>query len=128
MALDVTVKPARIELPRSAGAGALARRHLEQTYADDMTTTALADAILVLTELVNNAVFHGVGAIVLRTQLHASGLRIEVVDEGTGKAPAIRDQPPGGSGGWGLRIVDRLALGWGAYEGTTHVWADVPTA
>jgi hypothetical protein len=29
------------------------------------------------------------------------------------------------AGGRGLRIVAALADAWGAYEGTTHVWADI---
>lgn len=53
-------------------------------------------------------------------------LRIEVIDEGSGNAPAVRHEGPDESGGWGLRIVDRLATQWGVFEGTTHVWADIP--
>ena len=52
-------------------------------------------------------------------------LRIEVVDEGSDQAPAVRPTAPDESGGWGLRIVDQLAAQWGVFEGTTHVWADL---
>ncbi len=55
-------------------------------------------------------------------------LRIEVVDEGSDQAPGVRQEAPGESGGWGLRIVDQLAVQWGVFEGTTHVWADLALA
>ena len=29
------------------------------------------------------------------------------------------------SGGWGLHLVDRVALNWGVHEGSTHVWFEV---
>ena len=40
--------------------------------------------------------------------------------------PEIREQPADESGGWGLRIVDEVALQWGCFEGTTHVWVELP--
>lgn len=53
-------------------------------------------------------------------------VRVEVVDEGQGAAIKIREDGPE-LGGWGLRLVDLLTVSWGAYEGTTHVWADIET-
>lgn len=79
---------------------------------------------MVLSELVNNAFVHGQGAIRLRVSHRHDRLRIEVIDEGSGAAIHIADHAP--DGGSGLRIVDQLARRWGAYEGTTHVWADLP--
>jgi anti-sigma regulatory factor (Ser/Thr protein kinase) len=84
--------------------------------------------MVVVSELVTNAFVHGCGRITLNTSLADGTLRIEVVDEGTGNAPTIREEgADDASGGWGLRIVDTLALNWGAAEGTTHVWADMAT-
>ena len=40
-------------------------------------------------------------------------------------APAVRERASDETGGWGLQIVDQLALQWGVLEGTTHVWADL---
>jgi anti-sigma regulatory factor (Ser/Thr protein kinase) len=87
---------------------------------------ALQNAQLVTSELVTNAVQHGSGTIVLRLSLRGDHLRIEVTDEGTGAKPAIREQTEGRVGGWGLRVVEALALRWGAHADTTHVWADLP--
>ena len=87
------------------------------------------DTKLVATELVNNAVIHGTGRITLRAELRDDAVRVEVIDEGTRKAPKIRRQARiGDPGGRGLRIVEALAMRWGTFEGTTHVWADVALA
>lgn len=89
----------------------------------------LGDAKLVATELANNAVIHGEGRITLRAQVAGDAIRVEVIDEGSGNAPAIRHEVRAdGPGGRGLRIVDALAVRWGVFEGTTHVWADVALA
>lgn len=82
-------------------------------------------ARLVVSELVTNAYLHGEGRIELRAALEDGRLRVEVVDEGTGNVPEIREAADE-SGGFGLRLVDQLSSRWGAFEGTTHVWADLP--
>ncbi len=117
-----------IELPRAADAAARARRFMHAQVGGHLSADALSDAQMVVSELVNNAFVHGAGRIVLKTRLSGDSLKIEVVDDGTGKAPAIREQGSDDGGGWGLRIVDTLSLDWGAYEGTTHVWAVISTA
>jgi hypothetical protein len=48
-----------------------------------------------------------------------------VIDDGQHQVPAGREQASDETGGWGLQIVDQLALQWGVFEGTTHVWADL---
>jgi serine/threonine-protein kinase RsbW len=83
------------------------------------------NALLVSSELVSNAYRHGEGDIELRLDVFNDRLRIEVIDEGRGQAPAVREQGGDETGGWGLQIVDLLALQWGVFEGTTHVWADL---
>jgi anti-sigma regulatory factor (Ser/Thr protein kinase) len=82
-------------------------------------------AQLVSSELVTNAIEHGKGEIELRVSLLDDRVRVEVIDEGRDQAPAVRQQRDDEIGGWGLQIVDQLALQWGVFEGTTHVWADL---
>lgn len=113
---------------RAAEAAADARRFIEDRFGDDLSDQAADSARLVVSELATNAFIHGEGAITLKAQLLDDRLRVEVVDEGSGNTPAIRAQSKRDGGGWGLRIVDALSLEWGAYEGTSHVWADIPTA
>jgi anti-sigma regulatory factor (Ser/Thr protein kinase) len=112
-------------LPRQPGCGAHARRQLEADLGARLSPAALETAKLVVTELVTNAYLHGRGAIQLKARLDSDRLRLEVVDEGSGQAVKIRERPDD-NGGRGLRIIDQLALAWGAYEGTTHVWVHLP--
>jgi anti-sigma regulatory factor (Ser/Thr protein kinase) len=82
--------------------------------------------MLVSSELVSNAYKHGDGKIELRLRLLGDRLRVEVIDEGRDQVPEVRPEPGDETGGWGLQIVQRVALQWGVFEGTTHVWADLP--
>lgn len=117
---------ARVRLLRSPRAAADARRFVEEQLAlVGPSSRVIENAKLVGSELVTNAFRHGTGAIELRLSLGGDRLRLEVIDEGTGNAPSVREQPPDESGGWGLRIVERVSREWGVFEGTTHVWADL---
>jgi anti-sigma regulatory factor (Ser/Thr protein kinase) len=118
-----------VELPRDAGAAGQARRIVDRLLRrHGASARARESAALVSSELVSNALSHGRGKIELRLELLNGFLRIEVIDEGKDQAPAVRQEAAGESGGWGLRIVDRLAAQWGVFEGTTHVWADIALA
>jgi serine/threonine-protein kinase RsbW len=116
----------RVTLPRNPGAAIEARRFVERLLRRrGVPEQGLENALLVSSELVSNAYRHGEGNIELRLDVLDDHLRIEVIDEGRDRAPAVREQGADETGGWGLQIVDQLALQWGVFEGTTHVWADV---
>ena len=115
----------RVDLPRNHDVAAVARRFLDAHFRASLGDVAYVNARLIVSELVTNAFVHGTGDIVLDLEQDGAVLRIEVVDEGTGEAPAIREQPESGVGGWGLRIVDTVAMRWGAFAGSTHVWAEI---
>ena len=118
---------AEFRLPRSPEAGRLARTFVEDLVRPHLSDNATGNLKMVVAELVNNAVLHGEGEIVLRAEIRANAVHVEVVDEGSGATPSIRKDPqPDALGGWGLRTVDALASRWGTFEGSTHVWADVP--
>jgi DNA-binding response OmpR family regulator len=100
------------------------------------TTAALAewgitdivdDVLLVVTELVNNAVTHAHSECELRLSVNPLALRIEVVDQGPGAPDPL---PPSmtRNHGRGLHLVDALTAAWGyepvADEGKT-VWAEL---
>ena len=117
------------ELPRTLNAARRARRVIDEHLRAHVGRRTLEDVKIIASELVNNAVLHGEGRITLRTQLRAGLVRVEVVDEGTDNTPEIRESAgPAHPGGRGLRIVESLSKRWGTFEGTTHVWADVPVA
>jgi len=117
-----------LSLPRAPQAAHEARNALELRFASVVDDKRLAQAKLVATELVTNAVIHGEGQITLRAAVDGRHLRLEVIDEGEGQAPKIRELGEQGAGGWGLRLVDAVSARWGAHEGTTHVWADIPVS
>ena len=116
---------AEVELRRHRGCAGDARRWLEQRIPGSIPRRTLDDLKLVATELVENALLHGEGRIVLRLKTGTDALRVEVTDEGEDAAVKIRTRGTE-IGGWGLVLVDRIADRWGAFEGTTHVWAELP--
>ena len=93
----------------------------------------LADAHIVLSELVTNSVCHGGSAdgeeLVVRLELMPGVLRIEVED--SGRAGAVAPRTPdlaGGGGGFGLVLVQALSERWGLERvaaGGTRVWAQL---
>ena len=91
---------------------------------------ARADAMLVASELVTNAVVHSLctedellGVRVTRNGL----LRISVLDPGaSGRSAEIADRPIE-LGGVGLKVVERLAVTWGTERRNDgyRVWAEL---
>jgi DNA-binding NarL/FixJ family response regulator len=91
-------------------------------------TDVLDDTLLVVTELVNNAVTHVGGECELRILLTPQSLRVEVADHGAG-TPDPLPASPTRSHGRGLHIVDALTAGWGFEaldDGGKLVWAELP--
>jgi anti-sigma regulatory factor (Ser/Thr protein kinase) len=86
------------------------------------------DAMLVVSELVTNAVQHSHGEITLRAAADGNCLRLEVGDRSpvahlrAGQA-GVDDET-----GRGLALVDALSTRWGWSSTTsgTHVWAELP--
>ncbi|KQY22405.1 serine/threonine protein phosphatase [Cellulomonas sp. Root485] len=85
----------------------------------------VANAELVVSELVANAVLHGFGHVSLQLYDTGDGLRIEVEDANPAP-PVTTDGHPGRVGGFGMQIVERLAdWGWRQSRGGKLVWAKV---
>ena len=107
------------DLPRSPDSVRRAR-NLVNAHTSAVTAQQRTDAALMVSELVTNALRHGVGTISLRIDVEPRGVRIEVSDQGM---VAVGPSPtPGAHGGWGLRIIEQLADDWGIREGSTRVW------
>jgi serine/threonine-protein kinase RsbW len=91
----------------------------------------LADARLVLTELVTNAVKHGKpdarNELEVGWSLFEGTLCVCVCDAGTSSAFAPREVAPDAEGGRGLLIVDALVDSWTLElgEGSTRVVANI---
>ncbi|MET7534242.1 ATP-binding protein [Streptomyces goshikiensis] len=113
--------------PESAGT---ARRITQAVFdAWDTDSDAADQALLVVSELVTNAIEHALPPVVLRLEQRTDTLHVEV-DDG-GPAPAHRAWSPAcdpEEHGRGGQIVARLATACGTQalpRGTTH-WADLP--
>lgn len=84
------------------------------------------DVLLVVSELITNALLHGASPRRLHLALRERDLHIEVEDA-SARTPAAVD-PTGRVGGHGLHIVARLCTDWGTApsDGGKRVWCDVP--
>jgi anti-sigma regulatory factor (Ser/Thr protein kinase) len=93
---------------------------------------SLDDGLLVASELVTNAVRHSgcepEHTLEVKVDLARDALVISVYDPGISRRTAqARETDDLESGGWGLRIVDRLARRWGAERPDGYrVWAELP--
>jgi len=87
----------------------MARRLVRRRLSADVPETVRGGAELIVTELVTNAVVHGVGTIRLRLQSGAGLVRGEVIDEGPGFEVDVREHGVEEIGGRGLWLVSSLA-------------------
>jgi anti-sigma regulatory factor (Ser/Thr protein kinase) len=97
-------------------------------------TWSLDDGLLVVSELVGNAVRHS-GCVNdhrldVKVQRDRTSLLISVHDPGLARQSARpASTPPSEPGGWGLRIIERLARRWGAERPDGYrVWAELPVS
>lgn len=117
--------------PRSA---ATVRHRLVDDLAQRQVPPAVVDdAALVITELVGNAVRHGVplsdGGVRVTWEVGDRTVHLEVHDGGCGPSVGVGPAPASAEGGRGLAIVELLAERWGttpAYDGGSGVYADLP--
>jgi anti-sigma regulatory factor (Ser/Thr protein kinase) len=115
------------QFPPADEAPAQARAALE-VFDQILAPEVLEDLQLVVSELVTNSVRFGPKrSITLALQIGTDGVvRGEVIDEGDGEQAKVEMTPePSLDGGWGLHLVDRVAMRWGVHEGSTHVWFEV---
>jgi anti-sigma regulatory factor (Ser/Thr protein kinase) len=111
------VNPITASLARTSDSAAEARR-LVRAHAGGLAVQRRADAALLVSELVTNALRQGTGAITLRIRHEPHELVVEVADAVNPIARFDAEDVRG----WGLRIVDRLADDWGVRVASTHVW------
>src|SRR4051794_5636948 len=120
-----------LSLPQRPEAASAARKALAALNGDLhlISSERLADAQLLVTELVTNAVRASTtDAVQLRVQATDKALRVEVANSGGPFDPATLPMPTSlRAGGWGLRIVDVVAKRWGVErtEAGVNVWFEL---
>jgi len=122
--------PTRAELAETFGAdpgSARAARVWSVPFLRTWAGAAMGDALVVLSELVTNAIVHGSGPIEVHLRHRDDILRIEVSDQARGVV-AVADRGPDALGGRGLLLVRELAAAWGVETGERGktVWAELP--
>ena len=112
-------------------AAAVAARRAVVARDGKLPDSVREDVLLLVTELVTNAVRHaGVGpdgSFQVELQRWKQRVRVEVANPGTGP-PLVSPRPDmSGPGGWGLVLVDRIATRWGVDKGSsrTCVWFEI---
>src|SRR4051812_5920570 len=124
------VAPIELGLRPAHDAPATARAAVSAGLAAHLGEVVLADALLLVAELVTNSGRHAQApadaVITVRAELRADVLRVEVVDSGTGGAVARRTPDLHNGGGFGLNLVETLSARWGVDRNRgTRVWAEL---
>ena len=108
-------------------AGWRARHALRNRFARSLPPQTLIDLVAVVTELINNAVKHGPGRpVTVGVVVGESTVRGEVSDQGNPAAAIPEIKKASAKAGGGLDLVDKLTSRWEVYEGSTHVWFEMP--
>ncbi|MFF1916718.1 ATP-binding protein [Streptomyces sp. NPDC058239] len=117
-ALDGAVEHETMLFDRRRTTPGAARSFVAETLTQWGQTERLDDVQLCTSELATNAVLHGApagGQVLVRVELHATVLRIEVHDGGNGR-PEKREARETAADGRGLLLVSAVADHWGVEE------------
>ncbi len=132
----------RWQLPAHARSASRARQLLREALRDEALRDEGAvspgraeladDAVLLVSELVTNAVLHGQTEVTLTLEILGPLLRIGVAD-GSAQLPVVQPDSPVALGGRGVALVAACAARWGVDRRPPHgktVWFEMqePTA
>ena len=110
-------------VPTSAG---VARRFIDLTLTGWGCDALVDAAVLLVSEVVTNAILHARSDIEVHVASRGTVMRIEVTDHGDGD-PVMRSYSEDASSGRGLAIVEQVASAWGVTKvaGGKRVWFEV---
>jgi anti-sigma regulatory factor (Ser/Thr protein kinase) len=121
----------KLELARTVNAPGEARAAVAQRCEQlDLDVSLAQSLILLVSEVVSNAVRHSSGhpdsSIQLVASFDAQRIRVAVTDAGEGFVPRPRD-PGSTRDGYGLYLLEKVATRWGVEsDGDTKVWFELP--
>ncbi|HEX6360476.1 ATP-binding protein [Actinophytocola sp.] len=121
---------AELRLAERNTSAALARQFTRSTLASWQRGSdgeSVDDIVLVVSELVTNALLHGHGTPVVRLLDGGNQVRVEVCDDSPLLPVSHRVTP---TSGLGLRVVEQLSSAWGASRRGRGkvVWCELPAA
>ncbi|WP_432543527.1 ATP-binding protein [Kineococcus sp. SYSU DK002] len=106
----------RVTLDEQLSSAAMARHWVCDHCPDEHLPTARRwIAELLTSELVQNALDHGRGPVVLTLTHDEEGILVGITDA-EGRVPTLRHQSPQATAGRGIALVDALATAWGVYR------------
>jgi two-component sensor histidine kinase len=114
----------QILLPTDDTASAKARRFLMAARCPVHNTSVLDEALLMVSELVTNAVSHGAPPITVKVSCEESEGMVVRVSDGSDRIPKPAEPEPHAENGRGLFLVDVLSSRWGVEptEEGKEVW------
>jgi hypothetical protein len=115
----------RVPLPCSPTAPIMARAVVREACELWRLPRLVDDAVLVVSELVENAVRHARSESLLRVELRPTGLSIAVSDDNP-RPPVLESPDPDVPGHRGVQLVSRVSVAWGctpSSDGGKIVWA-----
>jgi anti-sigma regulatory factor (Ser/Thr protein kinase) len=103
-------------LPADVGSVAQARALIAQNVCDDLPDECLEVVLLLTSELVTNAVRHGIGPVGVHLVRGDGVVRVGVEDQSP-RWPVLRPIDRDALNGRGLFLVDAMATDWGVLAG-----------
>lgn len=126
----VATPAAMLLLPASSISPTAARDWARRTGCSEHAVELLDDALLLISELVTNAVLHGGPPIMLSVECDGDALHVRVRD-GSPALPEPRNAEPDADGGRGMTLVELLTDTWGVvpvadtYGAGKEVWFEL---
>jgi anti-sigma regulatory factor (Ser/Thr protein kinase) len=117
---------AKAEFGAGAASASRARRFVSATLRAWECTPLVDAAVLLVNELVTNALIHARSSVEVLIRLLPGGLRIEVRDDSP-RPPRLQTPTDDATGGRGLWLVDQMADTWGVEPapGGKRVWFEL---
>lgn len=106
----------------------MARAFIRRCWAHLETVDTIDAVALCVSELVTNALDHGLPPYQLRVDRRRGRLRVEVADASE-REPVLQTAPPWSRRGRGMYLVERVSTCWGVDSTSTgkRVWAEFAT-